>query len=930
MTQALISHVFSDLDDNDRYQRGLAAILRCAQNTKSAFEQGYRKFSVLWGLLAELLNIRGQNLCYLVVDALDEVLDDNPSVLKNLNWEQILNDVPHLRVILLSRKDDTRISVYLKTAVNLTIQPEDVENDIKAYTEIQIKEHFNSCDSKFVARIRERVSNESDGIFLWAKLFLDGLVDSYSDMERAMVLENHPRGLMKAYHRYSMDRTRCLEPFPRQHRAQLLRILVGARRRLTISELHSSWRILNSWTPSIEQDLQKQRNEIESLCRPFVAFDADERVFLRHKSFRDFLLYPEPYPDPECCNPDYCNLDDSHRDIATICLRSLLQKPASSMGLIRSLIRKNMSQSTSTISWNEQDAINKMIREANLQLPYGYAIEHWDTHVTSIPSNDFSGAHHRSDLAVLLSQFLENLEFVTWSEMKYLAEGRSEFDTALRIRGKFRTWISLKEMTHNIPLQEYFYTPYRRAVELIETNQERDSQSVDYFLLLSRVADFSTWADRKPTEVCMWRKEISSGLHRLLGKANVLTVRAAQKLGQGLIITGSYDEAEKELRRILHFPNEVLEDLDRYDACMNLGLALYFQSRFQEAEVELRSAMAGFVDCKGPTYDQSLYCKLFLGWALDQQNTPDKLHEAKDLYESCGKIWIKIQNGEINTKNDVSLAATLRKLGKFSAAKKCLENALEVRQRKYAGNPEVIVFDSILLHAHIARDMQNHEEAASLLDQIKDATEWTFLETDFRRVCQIRHLEALLAEDNDNRAKAKHILEVTVQRFMREGQDNCREFLWVRLALARLREDCEPERVLELFRNLTERTLPEPGRGKLLNKDDLQTTRHALELVSRGRISESNFLLSGRGLSWVRPQLFWIMTGGPAVDTGFLPVQGQEQPLAEYQTSTTSDTSYVELKPPRVERTLSQVALDGYSFIRSYLPFMGISPFWRR
>jgi hypothetical protein len=152
------------------------------------------------------------------------------------------------------------------------------------------------------------------------------------------------------------------------------------------------------------------------------------------------------------------------------------------------------------------------------------------------------------------------------------------------------------------------------------------------------------------------------------------------------------------------------------------------------------------------------------------------------------------------------------------------------------------------------------------------------LETEFERKCQYVHIRALLASKKGHFEQAKQALRLILhEASTKEPSVVNRELLWIRITLADLLRECgESDEAIVLFSDLVTRIGSEEKSHSVKNSalDDepepparLALAEKALRLVKDTKKKEAKILLSKNGLRWKRKQDFWVITGGPVVDT---------------------------------------------------------------
>jgi hypothetical protein len=152
------------------------------------------------------------------------------------------------------------------------------------------------------------------------------------------------------------------------------------------------------------------------------------------------------------------------------------------------------------------------------------------------------------------------------------------------------------------------------------------------------------------------------------------------------------------------------------------------------------------------------------------------------------------------------------------------------------------------------------------------------LEPFFERFCQVSHLRALLLIDAGKREQGRTILSSLIDLSLQKGREsNNRSLLWVRLTLATiLRQSRKDDEASELFEDLVTTSGGDDSDsvnsldGEPQSPRELEIAEKALRLVRDRKERQAELLLDENSLKWKRVRDFWIPTGGPAADTGWM------------------------------------------------------------
>ena len=271
-----------------------------------------------------------------------------------------------------------------------------------------------------------------------------------------------------------------------------------------------------------------------------------------------------------------------------------------------------------------------------------------------------------------------------------------------------------------------------------------------------------------------------------------------------------------------------------------------------------------------------------IGLAVEAQA---ELEQAASIYIEVYDKWIPVQgnSGRFSQMLLTAYGSTLRKQGQFNRAAEYLFEAFSSRLRVHSADSHLTV-DTALHLAALYRQMSRPSDAAALVKRIECSS---CLQDSFERACQLAHIEALLAFDSGNYLSPRTKLMEIVMESSGNNRDRInRELLWIRLNLAdALRAHDEADLAPMLFSDLVMATedVLEVGDasdaesmyytaeedvllGEIIDSPrELAIAETALTVVRDARKTEE--LLAHEGLEWVREKDFWVISGGPKVDT---------------------------------------------------------------
>jgi hypothetical protein len=221
----------------------------------------------------------------LIVDGLDECVYSTDA---GLLFEFLLHagSLPGARVIVLSRKG-VRFDELFQGSFQLHMDYDCVRDDIKLFLEREISR--NPTLQPFKAEIHRCASENSEGMFLWAKMFIDYLNGGRCDREVRRRLQCSPPELFSFYRKHLEENTAKRNAEDVTIRRQILLLLFQAVSPLEVGEVVTAlaWDC-GSNTIRKEDRLLNLVNNILELCHPFVIV-VNEQVQLIHSTVKEFF-----------------------------------------------------------------------------------------------------------------------------------------------------------------------------------------------------------------------------------------------------------------------------------------------------------------------------------------------------------------------------------------------------------------------------------------------------------------------------------------------------------------------------------------------------------------------------------------------------------------------------------------------------------------
>ncbi|RFU35483.1 hypothetical protein B7463_g871, partial [Scytalidium lignicola] len=764
-------------------------------------------FQILWNVFVPL--IREYSSFSIIIDGLDECTE-NPE-----------------------RGNPEEISVDAST----------VSKDIRTMIEAEIKRtpKLESVKDKLLDR-----SNPSEGMFLWAKLMLNHVKGALNFKSQIAYLDSFPPDLYRAYDSYSIKRGETLDSRSRQIRREVFMLLLGSLQTFTADEISE----IMALTPDTEQVLAGSllldpRDDILKLCYPFVKL-VDSRFQLIHASVKEYLLYSQPGNSRNHQNEqkkDLLHFDNSQINeyLAIRCLCELSLAEYSSFDTISILVENNLAIRDTDYS-SEISSIGRTF--------YKYACLHWHTHLMAITQPG-----HK--ILTLLRKFLHSIQVVTWSETLYQLKGGIDDGPIIEVRSLLLSWKALQpyEIQKTMHVEDFISTCYRTAISSMSKSRDLKSKAL---LLGSRLAESYLWYGDTEAAHAVFQ-DVSRGLEEVNGAVSRLSLNQRTKMAMCSTHKVDLKEATKELFNVMRLQQQLHSDYvkDVFMTMSNLGLSEIFLGDFKQAETQLRQSSKGLLDTCSQTGKEYLYNQYYLGLALLWQN---RACEAFSLFEETLQVWMRIcgPDNPATLMTQSAYAASCRKLRKYECADKHYREALTGRQLS-CGLEHFATVDVTIGYAYLNFDMGRYEVAKALVDQIEPLEILQFPEH-IERKYQVAHLKAKLMSQLDCKEEALRILQ---KLFM--SPRPCRELLWARITLANLLgEEGRVSRALEYFDNLI---CPDQSRNRLRVRDERRLVKAAIMLAQKGHALKASKLLGSRGYRWQRTADFYVLPGGPFVDT---------------------------------------------------------------
>ena len=808
----------------------------------------------LWDCLNDILDLLPRYT--LVVDGIDECHTEQEAVpmLKRL---VTMASKPNSRVVILSREHHL-FKEPLQSATHIHMNLVTMMPEILRFVQLEIDKHPSLHE--FQDRILAKTQDHAQGMFLWARLMLDYLKRAPTRNERLRRLKKFPQGLTPVYQQLQRETGEQLDSTELLLRHELFLTLAASVRPLQLVEV-SEVIALQVGKPQVDEydRLDDTENTLHSLCWPFISF-SDDRVKLMHESVREYLYEPMPsdLDHPENKYLIHFTRQASDAYLAAKCLTELNLEKYAARSRIVDLVRGHIYPDAPKV----QDVSGLIIDDVF----YEYASLNWHKHLTAVDEPEDA-------LMQQLEDFIQGPQFITWAETMFLLKDKLDSGSVVDARAALKRWLETlpPASRDQVHLEAFFQVPYKSV------SSEYPKTDLNRYLILSPLADYYNWGSQSDDDYKLsyeYHTVVAEGYERILGMRIPLTLRGWTNVGIDNILQGLYHLAEDLHARVGRIQREVLglDNPDTWTSREHEGLAMHYQTKFSEAVEALSEASENLDRTAGPSAKYSLFCKLYLGYALDQSKKYETSHS---LFELAWKVWDSIMGPDhpATQMTRAFLGIACHKLDRLQDALGHLIPVFDSRVQTI-GLRMPHAFDTGVALVYLYRDMNLPDQALARFDLM---TQPDFLDfQNFERHCQASHIRALLHTDEEEFNDAEQILiKILDEAGNRPEPDrDNRETFWIRLLLANVQRRLgRPEKdVLQLFEGITRSSAQGTGIAQD-TPSQLEITEKALRLTKKADLVSAIELLQSHNLTWNRPESFWIATGGPVYDTAWASVE---------------------------------------------------------
>ncbi|KAK7189881.1 hypothetical protein DPSP01_008409 [Paraphaeosphaeria sporulosa] len=370
-----------------------------------------------WSNLKLAINgLAGRVFC--VVDALDEMDHGHDDFLLSLaafgQWK------PRQAKVLITSRPVSAVETVLRNSKLLSIRllERDIDIDIDTYVNHRLSStKINSSDQTL---IRDAIPGRSNGLFLYAKLALDGFLEPgacIDDVLKALPLDLH--GMYKSLLREHATRSGV----PEQIQMLILQWVTHATRPLRLLELAE---LLNTtYRTDSHGDLKAQKDLVRAATGPLLEILPDETVCVCHHSFTEYLKC-ETQEEGDGGYPIF-RFGPTNGRLAIACLTYLQS------GCLDSVkVSKDRDVQTKSYSFFHTKSVTEEEKRIRLRYPFFvYAATNWYNHVSRCALAHFPQA----SMNTLIHSFLDNAaRRKAWLKLQ---DDNVHSTTALHIAAKY-------------------------------------------------------------------------------------------------------------------------------------------------------------------------------------------------------------------------------------------------------------------------------------------------------------------------------------------------------------------------------------------------------------------------------------------------------------------------------------------------------------
>ncbi|KAK7999276.1 hypothetical protein PG990_011876 [Apiospora arundinis] len=194
-------------------------------------------------------------------------------------------------VVIFSRPGYSAIEDVLGEASRIQVDVGANQADIDIFITERTKNLTSNSSS--LQEIKDTLSEDADGMFLWVSLVIDSIKEQRSDNKRKMAAKNMPKGLAGAYS-VALDRVMAQEDSVKDVALRALLWIANSERPLTKAELLEALSIEEGMTVLEPEDRVDDQSLVKD-CADLVLFK-NGRYSLLHVSLKEYLTNQAPGP----------------------------------------------------------------------------------------------------------------------------------------------------------------------------------------------------------------------------------------------------------------------------------------------------------------------------------------------------------------------------------------------------------------------------------------------------------------------------------------------------------------------------------------------------------------------------------------------------------------------------------------------------------
>lgn len=283
---------------------------------KTLFEDA-NAWVALTDMFKDILTDPSLGTTYLIIDALDECVEDLPSLLRFIREQSAIS--PRIKWIISSRNTpniEEGLSAASKVKLSLELNAKSVSKAVRIFIERRVEDlaQQKRYDSKTRDTVLNHLVSKADDTFLWVALVCQELETMAPRHVSQRLVDLFPPGLNALYDRMmqninnSQDAELC---------TQILKVVALVRRPLSINELV----VLVEQLEDTADELKTVR-EIIGFCGSFLTLRG-ETIFFVHQTAQDFLLTANAMYPSGVEHHNYIMFDRSLKMISKVLKRDM-------------------------------------------------------------------------------------------------------------------------------------------------------------------------------------------------------------------------------------------------------------------------------------------------------------------------------------------------------------------------------------------------------------------------------------------------------------------------------------------------------------------------------------------------------------------------------------------------------------------------------